>query len=191
MRFSQSVTAVEEPQVLGAYDFAYLAGGAQRVADSAVIALSERGLLKLSGPRVRAVGEVLPEHPVERALVASCLRNRSTASVQAALQRAPEVEAIGRRLAAQGLVKGSRCRLTRLGRRRLREAEGTGLPAYVLGGLPVLGNGPVRRCAVGDRPIPSGLGRSPIRLGMALDHDSDSTSELGNTFNCGSGSDSY
>ncbi|MFE1441871.1 TIGR04222 domain-containing membrane protein [Streptomyces sp. NPDC058739] len=182
---------MEEPQVLDAYDFAFLAGGAQRVVDSAVIALSERGLLKLSGPRVRAVGEVLPEHPVERALVVSCLRNRSTASVQAALQRSPEVEAIGRRLAAQGLVKGSRCRLTRLGRQRLREAGGTGLPAFAFGGPSDLGDGPVRRGPVGARPIPSGLGRSLIRLGKALDHDSDAPSDPGDTFSCGGGSDSY
>ncbi|MET9735178.1 TIGR04222 domain-containing membrane protein [Streptomyces sp. NPDC006458] len=61
--FRRLASAVAEPQVLDTYDVAFLAGGTQRVADCAVIALAERGLLKLSGPRVRAVGEALPQHP--------------------------------------------------------------------------------------------------------------------------------
>ncbi|MFJ5776287.1 TIGR04222 domain-containing membrane protein [Streptomyces sp. NPDC093094] len=181
---------MEEPHALDAYDIAFLAGGAQRVADSAVIALSGRGLLTLSGPRVRAVGETLPEHPVERALAASCRRNRSTASVHAALRRSPEVEEIGRRLIAQGLVTRSRRRSTRLGRRLLRAAEeGAGLPAYFFGGPAVLADSPVRRGVVGARPVPSGLGRALIRMGRALDHDSasDSAGHSGSAFGCGGG----
>lgn len=123
-RRSGPVSATEEPDALDAYDIAFLAGGAQRVADSALIALCERGLLKLSGSRVRAVGETPPpQHPVEAALFASCPRNRNTASVLTALQRSPEVQEIARRLAARSLVTGSRHRLTRQGRRQLRAAE--------------------------------------------------------------------
>jgi uncharacterized protein (TIGR04222 family) len=201
--FRRSASAMEEPWVLDAYDVAFLAGGAQRVVESAMIALSDCGLLKLSGPRVRAVGavgEALPQHPVECALIASCPRSRSAASVLAALQRSPEVQEIARRLAARSLVTGSRRRLTRLGRRQLRAAErGEGLPDYVFGGPAVLPDGLVRRGVVSARPVPSGLGRALIRMGKALDHDSDSGSGSGSdsdagsggAFSCGGGSGSH
>ncbi|MFU0239563.1 TIGR04222 domain-containing membrane protein [Streptomyces scabiei] len=74
------------------YDLAFLAGGVQRVADSAVIALSETGSLRMRGSRVRAVGEARPEHPVERAVIAWCTRSRSIASVSTALRTSPEAE---------------------------------------------------------------------------------------------------
>ncbi|MFC8200810.1 TIGR04222 domain-containing membrane protein [Streptomyces sp. NPDC057298] len=199
--FRRSASAMEEPGVLDAYDVAFLAGGAQRVVDSAMIALSDCGLLKLSGSRVRAVGavgEALPQHPVECALIALCPRNRSAASVLAALQCSPEVQEIARRLAARGLVAGSRHRSTRLGRRQLRSAErGEGLPDYVFGGPAVLPDGLVRRGVVNARPVPSGLGRALIRMGKALDHDSDSGSgsdsdaDSGSAFSCGGGSGSH
>ncbi|MET9735179.1 hypothetical protein ABZZ79_32455 [Streptomyces sp. NPDC006458] len=89
-------------------------------------------------------------------------------------------------MTAQGLVTGHRRRLTRLGGRRLRAAEGDeGLPSSVLGGPAVLPHGPVRRGIVGARPIPSGLGRALIRMGKALDSDSDYASDSGSV----SGSD--
>ncbi|MER5226406.1 TIGR04222 domain-containing membrane protein [Streptomyces flaveus] len=194
MVFRRSAAAGEETRALDAYDFAFLAGGAQRVADSAMIALSERGLLMVRVSRVRTVGEEQPQHPVERAVIASCPRSRSIAALalHAALQRSPEVEEIGRRLAAWGLLTGSRRRVTLLGRRRLRAAErDESLPAYVFGGPAVLPDGPVRRSVVGAQPIPSGLGRALIRLGKALDRDSDSTSDsdadAGGGFSCGGG----
>jgi uncharacterized protein (TIGR04222 family) len=194
MVFRRSAAVEEETRALDAYDCAFLAGGAQRVADSAVIALSERGLLAVRVSRVRTVGEEQPQHPVERAVIASCPRSGSMAALalHAALQRSPEVEEIGRRLAAWGLLTGPRRRMTRLGKRRLQAAErDASLPAYVFGGPAVLPDGPVRRGVVGSHPIPSGLGRSLIRLGKALDRDSDSTSDshgdAGGGFSCGSG----
>ncbi|MEV0218043.1 TIGR04222 domain-containing membrane protein [Streptomyces sp. NPDC050704] len=189
---------MEEPGVLDAYDVAFLAGGTQRVVESAMIALSDCGLLKLSGSRVRAVSEALPRHPVERALIAACPRNRSATFVLAALQRSPEVQEIACRLAALSLVTGSRHRLTRLGRRQLRAAEqGEGLPDYIFGGPAVLPDGLVRRGVVSARPVPPGLGRALIRMGKALDHDSDSGSGSdsdagsGGAFSCGGGSGSH
>ncbi|ANS67946.1 hypothetical protein SLINC_5722 [Streptomyces lincolnensis] len=114
--------------------------------------------------------------------------------MHADLQRSPEVEEIGRRLAAWGLLTGSRRRMTRLGRRRLQAAEQEGsLPAYVFGGPVVLPDGPVRRGVVGAQPIPSGLGRALVRMGKALDRDSDSDStwdsggDAGGGFSCGGG----
>ncbi|MFJ7048750.1 TIGR04222 domain-containing membrane protein [Streptomyces sp. NPDC101112] len=177
----------DEAGALDLYDVAYLAGGAHRVADSAVITLAERGLLTVRGTRVRAAdGEQRPAHPVEDALLASCPRSRRVVAVHSALQRSPEVEGIGRRLAAEGLVTGSRRRPTRAGRRRLRAAQENGsLPAYVFEGPAVLPRGPVRRGMAGVRPIPSGLGRALIRMGKALDNDYDH----GTGTDSGSGSD--
>lgn len=193
---TEATEATAEPgAALDAYDIAFLAGGPQRVADSALIALSERGLLKLGGSRVRAVGEARPQHPVEGALFALCPRSRNTASVLTALQHSPEVEEMARRLAARKLVTGSRRRPTRLGRQQLRAAErAEGLPEYVFSGPATLPHGPVRRGVVNARPIPSGLGRTLIRMGKALDrdHDSDPDSDAGSgsAFSCGGGSGS-
>ncbi|MFI1357832.1 TIGR04222 domain-containing membrane protein [Streptomyces sp. NPDC020898] len=187
--FRRPVSAIEGPEALDVYEVAFLAGGAQRVVDSAVIALVERGLLKLSGSRVRAVGEVLPEHPVECALFASCPHHRSAASVLAALRRSSEVQKIARRLAARNLVSGSRRRLTRSGRRQLRAAErGEGLPDYVFGGPAVLPDGLVRRGVVSARPLPSGLGRALIRMGKALDNSADTGSDSGSGCDSDAGS---
>ncbi|WP_149828152.1 TIGR04222 domain-containing membrane protein [Streptomyces tailanensis] len=200
MAFRRSVAAGAGTRALDTYDIAFLAGGAHRVADSAVIALAERGLLKVRASRIRAtegavssMGGDRPRHPVERAVIASCLHSRSVVAVHTALQRSPVVEEIGRRLAAEGLVTGSRRRLTRAGRRRLRAAERDGnVPAYVLDGPAVLPSGPVRRGVVGVQPIPSGLGRALIRMGKALDHDNDDFSSGSDTgsgggFGCGGG----
>lgn len=190
----RSAAVGEGARALDVYDFAFLAGGARRVADSAVIALSERGLIVVRVSRVRAVGEEQPQHPVERAVMAACPRGGSVAAiaVHAGLQRSPEVEEIGRRLAAWGLLTGSRRRTTRPGRRRLQAAEQEGsLPAYVFGGPVVLPDGPVRRGVVGAQPIPSGLGRALVRMGKALDRDSDSAwdsgADSGGGFSCGGG----
>ncbi|MEU7663383.1 TIGR04222 domain-containing membrane protein [Streptomyces lincolnensis] len=196
MVLRRSAAVGEEARALDLYDFAFLAGGAQRVAESAVIGLSERGLVVVRVSRVRAVGGEQPQHPVERAVIAACPRGGSVAAlaVHADLQRSPEVEEIGRRLAAWGLLTGSRRRMTRLGRRRLQAAEQEGsLPAYVFGGPVVLPDGPVRRGVVGAQPIPSGLGRALVRMGKALDRDSDSDStwdsggDAGGGFSCGGG----
>lgn len=194
MVLRRSAVVEEGGRALDVYDFAFLAGGAQRVADSAVIGLSERGLIVVRVSRVRAVGEEVPQHPVERAVIAACPRGGSVAAlaVHAALQRSPEVEEIGRRLAAWGLLTGSRRRTTRLGRRRLQAIEQEGsLPAYVFGGPVVLPDGPVRRSVVGAQPIPSGLGRALVRMGKALDRDSDSPwdsgADAGGGFSCGGG----
>ncbi|MDX2936861.1 TIGR04222 domain-containing membrane protein [Streptomyces ipomoeae] len=190
--FRRSVAAAgEENRALDVYDVAFLAGGAHRVADSAVIALAERGLVTVRGSRVRAVGRERPHHPVERVLIASCLRSRTVVAVHTALQRSPEVEEIARRLAARGLVTGSRRRLTRAGRRRLRTAEQDGnLPAYVFDGPAVLPRGPVRRGIATVHPIPSGLGRALVRMGKTLDHDYEYDYDSDADTGSGPGSDS-
>ncbi|QFQ97687.1 TIGR04222 domain-containing membrane protein [Streptomyces phaeolivaceus] len=194
--FRRSAAVMGEPQTaaLDLYDLAFLAGGAQRVSDSAVIALSETGSLRIRGSRVRAVGEARPAHPVEQAVLAWCPHSRTITSVHAALRASPEVEEIGRRLAARGLVTGARRRPTRAGKRQLQAAErDEGLPTYVFVGPTVLPNGQVRRGVLGAHPLPSGLGRALTRMGRALDRDSDfdadsdSHSDSGGGFSCGGG----
>ncbi|MFD4474882.1 TIGR04222 domain-containing membrane protein [Streptomyces sp. NPDC058471] len=114
-----TTTTAGDRTALGLYDVAYLAGGARRVAECAVIALAERQLVRLRATRIRAVDaayEELPERLVERALVTACPNSRSTASVCAELRESPEVAEIGDRLADLGLV--TRARSDAVSRRR-------------------------------------------------------------------------
>lgn len=193
MRMGFHRAAGDEARALDVYDLAFLAGGEQRVVDSAMIALSERGLLVMRVSRVRAVGDEQPEHPVERAVVAACPRSRSIVAARESLKHSPEVEEISRRLTARGLLRGSRRRTTREGRRLLKAAgRDESLPAYVLDGPAALRPGPVRRGVMGAHPTPTGLGRYLIRLAKALEHDdsgsaSDSGADSGSGFSCGGG----
>ncbi|MGW7270935.1 TIGR04222 domain-containing membrane protein [Streptomyces sp. NPDC054864] len=175
MYFRRATTKAGARRALGVYEVAYLAGGPRRVVECAVIALAERGLLKLRASRIHAVHGELAAHPVELALVTACAHGRSTASVCADLRESPEVAQIGDRLADWGLVTRTRHQLTRVGRQRLRAAEQDGdLPAYVCGGPEVLPKGTVRRGVMEAQLVPSGLGRAMIRMAHALDHGSDS-----------------
>lgn len=164
-------------RTLDEYDMAFLAGGAPRVADSAVFALSVRGLITVRAGRIRAVrGDALPGHPVERAVVECCGvgSSRSVAQVRAAVQRASCTDELVQGLVAAGLVGSARHRVTRAGRRRLREAEREGaLPDHVFHGAGALPDGPLRRTMEAAPSAPSGLGRTLIRLGMALDREDD------------------
>ncbi|KOG37139.1 TIGR04222 domain-containing membrane protein [Streptomyces resistomycificus] len=182
-------SAADEAGALDTYDLAFLAGRERRVVDSALIALSERGLLVIRASRVRAVGDEQPDHPIERALVAACPGSRSILATRQSLEHSPEVEEISRRLTARGLLKGSRRRTTRAGRRQLdAAARDESLPAYVLDGPATLRSGPVRRGVLGTHPTPTGLGRSLIRLGKALEDDTSGTApDSGGGFGCGGG----
>ncbi|WP_405797105.1 TIGR04222 domain-containing membrane protein [Streptomyces sp. NBC_01506] len=196
---------------LETYEVAYLAGGPQRVLEAALFALRDREAITMVGPRVRAVEddggttEHAAEHPVERALLASCPRGRSLTAVANAVRGGPEVAEIARGLAALGLLRGARHRLTQAGRSQLAAArkEGT-FPAYVFEGPSAHRDRRLRRI-VASTAIPAGLGRSLIRLGRTTDPDydydySDSDSDYGpdspsgthsssepGGFSCGSG----
>ncbi|CCK25545.1 hypothetical protein BN159_1166 [Streptomyces davaonensis JCM 4913] len=178
---------------LGMYDIAFLAGREERVVDSAVIALAERGLVVVSASRVRAVGDEAPEHAVERAVFTSCPHSRSIAAVRRALEHSSPVEEIGRRLSSRGLLSRSGRRLTRRGRRMLKAAaRDDSVPAFVFEGPAALAPGPVRRNVMASHTIPAGLGRYLARMGRALDDEgsgvgSDTTTESGGGFSCGGG----
>ncbi|SDN14395.1 TIGR04222 domain-containing membrane protein [Streptomyces wuyuanensis] len=177
---------------LGLYEAAFLAGGPGRVADTVVIALCERRTLLLRASRVRAADAARRQdvtgHPLERTVLGLCDRSRSTAYVRIAVVRSPEVEAIGQRLAALGLVTSVRHRPTRAGRRRLRAARQDGsLPRYVFEGPAALPAGPVRRGVVDARPVPTGFADSHLHWGRGYEQGRDGDSGSGGGFGCGGG----
>ncbi|MFG2841403.1 TIGR04222 domain-containing membrane protein [Streptomyces zaomyceticus] len=179
-------------QMLDLYEYAYLAGGTQRVAESVIISLAERGVVSLRAARLRAVGEAHPGHPVERALLAACPRSMRVQDVIEALGDSREVDEIADRLVALRLVSSRRRRTTRAGRRRLASAISEGsLPAYVREGPAALAPGSVRYGLLSTRAVPDGLGRTLMRMGRALDDDradsTDNGSDTGFGGGCGSG----
>ncbi len=186
------------PQRLDVYDIAYLAGGPQRVADTALAALSERGGLTVLGPRVRAE-EQLAVHAVEETLLALCPRSRSLAKVFVALLGEPVVEEIGRRLVSFGLLGRSRERLTSAGRRSLAAArEEKRFPDMSSRGPAAVEDRALRRAIREAWPGPSGLSGRLIDLGRAVDDYDDGLDAYGDAgfgsggggghFSCGGGS---
>lgn len=184
------------------YEVACLAGGPQRVLETALLALRDRGAVTIVGPRVSAAeGKEVPagdavRHPVERAVLASCPRGRSLEVVAKAVRGGPEVAEIRRGLVALGLLTRVRHRLTRAGRGRLAAAREEGAhPAYVFDGPAAHGDRRLRR-VVAATAVPVGLGQSLIRMGKAADPDYDygsddgrdaDSSSLPGGFSCGSG----
>ncbi|MEV7526179.1 TIGR04222 domain-containing membrane protein [Streptomyces sp. NPDC091371] len=146
--FRRCARGSDELRDLDVYDIAFLAGGAWRVADSAIVALNRRGLLVVRASQVRTVEGELPGHPVERRVLAFCGRTRSVEKVRADLHRSIEIYEIGRRLAAWGLVEGANRRVTRSGRRHLEAAgRDASIPEYVLRGAASLLDAPAQRPA--------------------------------------------
>ncbi|MFG2230869.1 TIGR04222 domain-containing membrane protein [Streptomyces sp. NPDC048723] len=159
-------------EVLHLYEYAYLAGGEQRVVESAIVSLVERGTLSLRAARLRIVGAEPPRHPVERAVIAACPRSKRVEEVFEALRHCDEVDELARQLVLLGLVRNWRRRPTRAGRRRLAAAASEGiLPPHVREGPAVLDPGPVRHGLL-PHTVPDGLGRTLRRMGKALDDDS-------------------
>ncbi|WP_371592827.1 TIGR04222 domain-containing membrane protein [Streptomyces virginiae] len=164
-------------EALDVYEYAYLAGGEQRVLESAIIALVERGTLSLRAGRLRTVDAEQPPHPVERAVIAACPRSKRVEEVFEDLRHREEIDALVHRLVHLGLVRDWRRRPTRAGRRQLAAAVSQGtLPVYVLEGAAALAPGPVRAGLSGPHTLPDGLGRTLRRMGKALEDDSDTTS---------------
>ncbi|MFD7499614.1 TIGR04222 domain-containing membrane protein [Streptomyces sp. NPDC059850] len=161
------------PQTLDLYDVAYLSGAPQRMMEVALVALHERGVVRIRVSRVRLVEEPVDRrvHPVERAIIALCRRHsRSTLSLLEAIEGGPEVGEIERRMIASRLMTPRRCRLTRAGRQHLEAAEQSGeYPAYVFEGLGALPDVALRYHIGEVIETPLSLGGRLIRLGEALD----------------------
>ncbi len=175
------------------YELAHLAGGPQRVAETALIALRDLGALTITGPRVRATSPTPPaRHPVEAVLTAFCSRGRGVADAIAVVRESPEAEEIGHRLRALGLLTRFRHRPTRTGRRLLAEAESAAThPAYVFQGPSALEDRLLRGLITGTR-TPTVLDRLRRRP-PALDRDGSGSCGSGGDFGIGgsggSGSD--
>ncbi|MFJ5934039.1 TIGR04222 domain-containing membrane protein [Streptomyces sp. NPDC093071] len=169
---------------LDLYQYAYLAGGGLRVAESAVVSLTERGTLSLGAARLRVTGEERPEHPVELAVVVACPRSKPVREVIESVGHSSEVDVIARRLVSLGLVRRWRRKPTRAGRRRLADAASAGqVPAYALRGPAALVPGSARRGPLDVHPALGDLGRALTRMGKALDddrgHGTDSSADAG------------
>ena len=117
------------------YALAHLAGGPPRVADTAVVALLGRGLLRAEGGSLLATAGTRTGHPVEDAVLALTgdSPRRSALTVRVRLTEDPRVAALTERLVADGLLRrdpwawlgGSRPAHvpTAAGRRALAEAR--------------------------------------------------------------------
>lgn len=162
------------PRTLDLYDVAYLTGGPQRMVEAALVALHERGAVRIRASRVRTVDGPVDHaaaHPVEYAVAALCRRrSRSTLSLLNAMEIGPEVEEVERRMVSFGLLTPRRLRLTRAGRQQLDAAErGGAYPAYVFEGPAALPDAVLRRTLGEAIPPTPGLGRRLVRLGETLD----------------------
>ncbi|MEU1803153.1 TIGR04222 domain-containing membrane protein [Streptomyces sp. NPDC019937] len=194
MRLIFRRTTDPAPRTPDLYDLAYLTGGPQRAVEAALVALHERGAVRIRASRVRTVdaADAHPHtHPVERAVLALCRRrSRSVRSLLGAMEAGPEVEEIERRMISSGLITPWRYRLTRAGRRCLEAAERSGsYPAYVFEGPAALPDGALRRNVSEELTPTPGLGHRLIRLGETLDdrepgHDHDTG---GGHHSCGGG----
>ncbi|MFQ1002898.1 TIGR04222 domain-containing membrane protein [Modestobacter sp. SSW1-42] len=91
------------------YDLAQLAGGVERVADTAVVALLARGRLLVDGGGLLRVAGSAPAHPVEAAVLDAVgprpRPRRSALTVRALVQDDPRVGAVAVRLEAEGLLR--------------------------------------------------------------------------------------
>ena len=92
---------------LDVYDIAYLAGGQERVVDTALIAMVEAGRIQVQAPGRLTVVEPARRHPVEAAVLdaVGTRGHRSVDVVRWRLADDDRVLAIGRRLTAAGLVR--------------------------------------------------------------------------------------
>jgi hypothetical protein len=111
---------------LDVYDIAYLAGGPDRVVDTALVALVETGRIRVQPPGQLAVAESGRRHPVEAAVLdaVGTRGHRSVDVIRWRLGDDDRVLAVGRRLVAAGLLsRWARVR-RRNGHRPVPTAEG-------------------------------------------------------------------
>jgi hypothetical protein len=118
---------------LGPYEAAFLAGGADRVVDTAVVALVRNGRLRLHSPGHLATADLARRDPVEAAVLDAVgpTGHRSIDTIRWRLMDDDRLLDVGRRLRRAGLlgrtdglvrqVRGDHCApfLTRAGRRAL------------------------------------------------------------------------
>jgi uncharacterized membrane protein YgcG len=128
------MTAPGSTPQMDVYDVAYLAGGPERVVDTALVALVEAGRIRVQPPGQLAVVVLDRRHPVEAAVLdaVGTRGHRSVDVIRWRLADDDRVLGIGRRLAGAGLVRrwtvvprrsGRPAVLTAAGRRTLRTLD--------------------------------------------------------------------
>jgi hypothetical protein len=112
--------------VLDLYEIAFLAGGPDRVVDTAVVALVETGRVRIPSPGQLAVADPARRHPVEGAVLDAIgtQGHRSIDMIVWRLAGDDRVREIGRRLTAAGLLRRTPAWLGRDGRRSVPTAAG-------------------------------------------------------------------
>jgi hypothetical protein len=134
---------------LDVYDIAFLAGGPARVVDAALVALVEAGRVRVHSPGELAVAELARRHPVEAAVLDAVgpQGHRSVETIRWRLTDDERLLDLGRRLSADGLLRGRRVRrrgdvspwtTTHAGQRMLRRMTSTPPPDTVAGGTSAL-----------------------------------------------------
>jgi hypothetical protein len=96
-----------QPSSHDLYDIAYLAGGHVRAADTAVVALIERGQVRVTPDGQLTVLRLCRRHPVEAAALDGIGTRgwRSVASVRSRFETDPRLSGIAERLAHDGLLR--------------------------------------------------------------------------------------
>ncbi|WP_281261576.1 TIGR04222 domain-containing membrane protein [Geodermatophilus tzadiensis] len=170
---SRGAVMTPQPDV---YDVACLAGGTQRVVDTALVALVVTGRVRAVAPGELQVADARRRHPVEAAVL-DAVGTRGRRSVETVRWRAlgdDRVTGVARRLRHEGLL-GRLVGPTAAGRRLLREARaGVADPVrrVAVDGLRRLDD-PALPVAVLDpprRPVVPGVG-TPWELTFADGYD--------------------
>ncbi len=122
------MTAAATPADLDVYDVAYLAGGAARAVEAAVVALVESGRLRVRSPGELTVVSLVRRHPVEAAVLDAFgpVAHRSVETVCWRVAEDLRLAGLAARLERAGLLApaGRRFPLRRRGGRPARTAAG-------------------------------------------------------------------
>ena len=101
------MTAFDAARDLDVYDIAFLAGGAQRMVDTALVALVESGRVRVHAPGELAAVQPDRRHPVEAAVLdaVGTHGHRSVDTIRWRLAGDERLTGVGRSLAAAGLLR--------------------------------------------------------------------------------------
>jgi hypothetical protein len=174
---------------LDAYEIAFLAGGPDRVVDTAVVALVRAGKVRIHSPGQLATADLVRRHPVEAAVLDAVgpTGHRSVDTVRWRLRDDDRLLDVGRRLRDAGLLgrtgaalrvlRGDRQALarTRAGSRTLREIREqlpTGDPEVLrvaFGGRAAMTDAALR-AGIFERPATALVPPRPGRRSRAIDH---------------------
>jgi uncharacterized membrane protein YgcG len=169
---------LRESRLLDVYQVAYLAGGADRAVETALVALTETGRVRVQRSGALTVVQSRPQHEVEAAVLEAIGpgAGRSTASVRWRARQDPRVMALPRRLRLDGLLaggvlaralsrRGSGVALTAAGRQVLRDLQadparlaattGTSAAQVALGGVAQTADAALRMILVGAEEKPA------------------------------------